>query len=38
MATLTLIFLLMLTVGSVLITGVIASRFGVNPHNFLGEG
>ena len=38
MSALTLIVLLILTVGSVLITGVIASRLGVSPDNFLGEG
>jgi len=38
MATLTLLLVLMLAVGGVLITGVIASRFGVSPDSFLGGG
>jgi len=37
MATLTLILALMLTIGSVFMTGVLASRYGINDESFFGE-
>jgi hypothetical protein len=36
MATLTLILALMLTIGSVFMTGVLASRYGINDESFFG--
>jgi hypothetical protein len=38
MSTLTLILVLVLTVGSVLIIGVMASRPALDPDGFIGEG
>jgi hypothetical protein len=38
MSTLTLILALMLMLGSVFITGVLASQYALNPESFFGEG
>jgi hypothetical protein len=38
MSTLTLVLALVLTLGSVFITGVLASQYGLNPESFFGDG